>query len=71
MNKIKEVVSKADLVVSGSAKFFVMVNGETTIESVGRLNGREIRTIRVFIKENYKEMYLKWTELSDNDFYNE
>ena len=57
------------LTEAGSAKFFVMSNGETTIENKGILSDREIRIIREFIKENYKEMYLKWIEISDNGFY--
>ena len=59
------------LTEAGSAKFFVMSNGETTIENKGILLDREIRIIREFIKENYKEMYLKWIEISDNSFYGE
>lgn len=39
-----------------------MKNGETTIENIGQLFDREIRIIREFIKENYKEMYMKWAE---------
>lgn len=30
-----------------------------------------IPLIREFIKENYKEMYMKWAEKSDNGFYGE
>ena len=30
---------------AGSAKFFVMKNGETTIENIGQLSDREIRII--------------------------
>ena len=30
-----------------------------------------IRKIRVFIKEHYKEMYLKWIEIADTGFYGE
>lgn len=56
---------------SGSAKFFVKKNGETTIENVGQLSDRQLRIIREFIKENYKEMYMKWAEKSDNGFYGE
>ena len=41
---------------------------ETTIENIGQLSDREIRIIREFIKENYKEMYMKWAEKSDNGF---
>ena len=52
-----------------SAKFFVKSNGETTVEDVGTLTQREVRIIREFIKENYKDMYLKWSEKSDVGFY--
>lgn len=45
-----------------------MKNGETTIENIGQLSDREIRIIREFIKENYKEMYMKWAEKGDNGF---
>ncbi|MBE5887228.1 MAG: DUF4160 domain-containing protein [Lachnospiraceae bacterium] len=54
----------------GSAKFYVKSNGDTIIENIGILTDREIRVIREFIKDNYKEMYLKWTEMSDSGFYN-
>lgn len=53
----------------GSAKFFVKGNGDTIIESKGILNERDARKIQEFIKENYKEMYLKWSEKSDNGYY--
>lgn len=56
---------------SGSAKFFVKSNGDTTVERQGILSEREVRIIREFIKDNYKEMYLKWSELSDNGFFGE
>lgn len=59
------------LTESGSAKFFVMKNGDTTIEKQGQLNDREIRKIREFIKDNYKDMYLKWREIADTGFYGE
>ena len=54
-----------------SAKFFVKSNGETIVEDVGTLTQREVRIIREFIKENYKDMYLKWSEKSDVGFYGE
>ena len=57
------------LTESGSAKFFVKGNGDTTVEKKGRLNEREINKIRAFIKKNYKEMYLKWSELAETVFY--
>ena len=37
----------------------------------GQLNDREIRKIREFIKDNYKDMYLKWREIADTGFYGE
>lgn len=49
--------------------FLSRKNGETTIENAGQLSDREIRIIRDFIKDNYKEMYMKWAEKSDNGFY--
>lgn len=63
--------SDRKLTESGSAKFFVMKNGDTTIEKQGQLNDCEIRKIREFIKDNYKDMYLKWREIADTDFYGE
>ena len=61
--------SDSRLTESGSAKFFVKENGDTVIQNKGQLSDREIRIIREFIKENYKEMYLKWSELSEYGFY--
>lgn len=57
------------LTEAGSAKFFVKSNGDTTIESQGILSDRDVRRIREFIKMHYKEMYLKWIELSNTGFY--
>ncbi len=54
---------------AGSAKFFVKDNGDTVVEKQGQLTDREMRIIREFIKDNYKEMYLKWREISDKGFY--
>ena len=63
--------SDRKLTEAGSAKFFVKSDGDTTIEKQGQLNEREIREIRKFIKKNYKEMYLKWQQLSNNGYYGE
>lgn len=63
--------SDKKLTESGSAKFFVKSNGDTTVERQEILSEREVRIIREFIKDNYKEMYLKWSELSDNGFFGE
>lgn len=56
---------------AGSAKFFVMSDGETTVERQGKLNDRELRDIRKFIKKNYKEMFLKWQQIADTGYYGE
>lgn len=56
---------------AGSAKFFVKNNGDTTVEKKGNLTDREIRQIRTFIKDNYKEMYFKWQKIADTGFYGE
>lgn len=63
--------SDRKLTESGSAKFFVKSNGDTTLEEKGILTDREIRIIRSFIKDNYKDMYLKWSEKSEQGFYND
>ena len=61
--------SDKKLTEAGSAKFFVKSNGDTTIEIKGTLSEHEIRKIREFIKENYREMYLKWAEKSNSGYY--
>ena len=63
--------SDRKLTEADSAKFFVKSNGDTTVEKQGTLTECEVRKIRAFIKEHYKEMYLKWMELSDTGFYGE
>lgn len=63
--------SDKKLTESGSAKFFVKSNGDTTVERQGILSEREVRIIREFIKDNYKDMYLKWNKLSNNGFFGE
>ena len=50
------------LTEAGSAKFFVRDNGILT--------DREISKIQKFIKQNYQEMYLKWSAYSEQGFYN-
>lgn len=61
--------SDRQLTEAGSAKFFVKENGDTSVQHQGRLTDREIRVIQLFIKENYVEMYQKWSSLSDEGFY--
>ena len=54
---------------AGSAKFFVKSDGSSILQERGILNDRDIRNIQSFIQENYQEMYLKWSSLSDKGFY--
>ena len=61
--------SDSKLTEAGSAKLFVRSNGDTEVQRQGIVSEREMRYIRSFIKENYREMYLKWSELSDKGFY--
>ena len=61
--------SDGKLTEAGSAKFFVKDNGDTVLQNRGVLADREIRGIQEFIKENYREMYLKWSSRSDMGFY--
>lgn len=59
------------LTESGSAKLFVKRNGETVVKEQGIVKDKHLRIIREFIKDNYKEMYLKWAEMSKQNFYEE
>ncbi len=54
---------------AGSVKFFVKSNGDTIVQHKGILKDKEISTIQAFIKDNYKEMYLRWSSMSKNGFY--
>ena len=63
--------SDSRLTAAGSAKFFVKNNGDSVLQSRGQLNDREIRIIQEFIKDNYREMYLKWSGISEMGFYGE
>lgn len=57
------------LTEAGSAKLFVKGNGDTVVQEQGRLTDRELRIVRDFVKDNYKEMYLKWSTMSQQGFY--
>jgi len=63
--------SDRKLTEAGSAKFFVQSNGETVVANKGVLTERELKVLREFIKDNYREMYLKWAEKSDKGFFGE
>ena len=61
--------SDKKLTEEGSAKFFVKANGDSVSQKKGILKDKEINQIQKFIKERYQEMYLKWQEYSNTDFY--
>ncbi len=61
--------SDRKLTEAGSAKFFVKENGDSQVVIRGILSDRDLRKIQEFIKDNYKEMYLRWAEYSDQGFY--
>lgn len=61
--------SDRKLTESASAKFFVKADGDTTVADRGMLSDREVAGIRDFIKLHYQDMYLRWSEFSDQGFY--
>ncbi len=61
--------SDSKLSEAGSAKFFVKSNGDTVLQNRGVLNDRETKQISAFIKQNYKDMYIRWSQYSSNSFY--
>lgn len=63
--------SDRQLTEVGSAKFFVKSDGSSIVQNRGVLKDSDIRIIQEFIKDNYKEMYIKWSEKSSNGFYGE
>lgn len=63
--------SDARLTEAESAKFFVKSDGSTVLKYRGSLSDKELRVIQAFIKESYREMYLKWSAVSDKGYYGE
>lgn len=61
--------SDSKLTEEGAAKFFVKENGDTEIRKEGVLSQKELKIIQKFIKENYKDMYKKWSALSNSGFF--
>ncbi|HJF44844.1 MAG TPA: DUF4160 domain-containing protein [Thermophilibacter provencensis] len=61
--------SDSRLTEGGSAKFFVRSNGDSVLQNRGSLTDRELRIIQRFIKENYREMYLTWSSMSEKGFF--
>ena len=44
-------------------------NGDSEIQKSGILSRQELNIIQKFIKENYKDMYKKWSSISDKGFF--
>lgn len=61
--------SDARLTEGGSAKFFVKSDGDAVLQNRGSLTDHELRVIQRFIKENYRDMYLTWSSMSDKGFF--
>ena len=61
--------SDRQLTETGSTKLFVKSDGSTVVITPGQLTDKELRIVRAFIKDNDKEMYIKWSEISNEGFY--
>ena len=61
--------SDRKLTEAGSAKFFVKANGDAILQNRGILTDREINKITQFIKANYQDMDITWTNHSLNGYY--
>ena len=61
--------SDSTLAIAGSAKLYVYENGDTKVERQGCVNDIDMGKIRSYIKVNHAIMYEKWSEYSDNGYY--
>ena len=48
---------------------YAWYNGDAILQNPGVLNEREIARISEFIKDHYQEMYLRWSQYSENGYY--
>ena len=64
-------VHASDQILSehGSAKLFVYDDGDTKVQEWGTVNETDMGKIRRYIKKNHKEMYAKWSRMSENGYY--
>ena len=53
----------------GSAKFFIRADGSSFVQERGKLTEHEISVIQRYISRHYIEMYKRWSEDSENGFY--
>ena len=77
---IKDIADKADMIINGYAftrdgEYIRILNLEHINHAAvifnNKINDREVRQIRAFIKIHYKEMYFKWQELADTGYFGE
>lgn len=77
---IKDIADKADMIINGYAftrdgEYIRLLNLEHINHAAvifnNKINDREVRQIRAFIKIHYKEMYFKWQELADTGYFGE
>ncbi len=61
--------SDSKLTETGSGKFFVKENGDSVVRNTGKINDRDIRKIQQFIKDHYREMFEKWSAISEEGYY--
>ena len=61
--------SDKELSEQNSAKLFVKADGDTVIEKRGQVNEIDMNKIQRYIKNNYKNMYKKWSKYSDTGYY--
>ena len=60
-----------DIDKTDKGKIIVKDNGDAVVQKRGILNDREMAKIQSFIKDNYKEMYLKWSQYSNNGYFSQ
>lgn len=56
--------SDRQLTEAGSAKFWVLNNGDTVVAHRGNLTGKQIRGIQRYIKKNFLSMCAVWANFS-------
>ncbi|MCL2015130.1 MAG: DUF4160 domain-containing protein [Defluviitaleaceae bacterium] len=49
-------------VEAGSAKIWIMINGETEVASAGKLSAKELKKTRRFLKENHMVLFKMWED---------
>ena len=61
--------SNKELSEVNSAKLFVYEDGDTKVTAWGTVNDKDMNVIRTDIKINYRSMFEKWQQYSDNGYY--